>query len=163
MTVHIRHNSKNVPRYIKNALSDVISGYLLPALQATTTVHPSPRLSKERRDASTLNIALTRNDTVRLHLSTPSTSYVLNNVKLPTILQSLPVGTPEIPLIAKMHHLARRKFRIPIYLSPHIAFTKHQYLSLFTKYFFSSSIHLLNPTKYTCLQLKRYCSSYILF
>ena len=109
MTVNIKHRPKYVPCYVKEALNYVINNYVMPILHSTTSAYTNPHFGNE--DTSSLDISLVRNDTIRLHLKTPRMSYLLNDVKLPTVLKSLPVGTPQIPMLAKMHHLIRRKFK----------------------------------------------------
>ena len=109
MTANIKHRPKYVPTYVKRVLNYVINYYVMPVLYSTTSVYTNPHFKIE--DTSSLDISLVKNDTIRLHLRTPRMSYVLNDVKLPTVLKSLPVGTSEIPMLAKMHHLIRRKLK----------------------------------------------------
>ena len=110
MTFNNKHKSKRVPSYVEDALIYVIKNVAVPALRSTVYVYPSQHLSEDDRDTSRLDISLVRNDTIRLHLRTAEMSYLLNDVKIPTVLKSLPVGTPQIPLVAKLKHLVRREF-----------------------------------------------------
>lgn len=112
VTLKIKHNSKNVPDYFMKALRHVIDAYVLPTLRSTVNVYARPRYGKEYEDWSKFDISLIRNDTIRFHLKTRQMTYLLDDVKLPAVVKSLPIGTPEVPVFTKMHYLTKRKLTV---------------------------------------------------
>ena len=83
------------------ALRTISMNIIEPWLQSTFYVHPAVHPRDAYMSMTKLKLHLTKNDTMRIHLKTAKNFYYLDDVKLPEVIESLPFGSNDIPLMMK--------------------------------------------------------------
>ena len=110
----VDYTSDQVPRFWRKALSSAYQHIVRPVLRNSSDYY-SPNMTFWKSYTRNVDrnlpysgitkstLFLTRNDTIAIRIAAPSETWVWNDIKLPTFIRSLPVGSRHMPVVFKMY------------------------------------------------------------
>eukprot|EP00794_Sanderia_malayensis_P007835 gene7835-8685_t len=100
--INVAYDPIQVPKYVLDVLKYVTEVVVIPTLKSTALVFPRPNPSAEYDKMTKLDIQIPTNKTLRLRLKTKNYIFLMDDIKLPSILTTLPKGSKQVSFLKKL-------------------------------------------------------------